>query len=280
MGRSDGRRAVAGKADLDALRKAIGALEATGSRFAPPARLRAPEREEAACRQLWRQRGAGEADDPLARFRARPGLHEVKPAAYLDGPLAFVFAALWLAGLGGDRPILWVRGAGDPRLDFGGPCPDGLAARGIDPARLVAVAPGKPADALWAMEEGVKAGAHVLGEAGANPACDLTATKRLHQAALSRGGTLVLLRAHDVCGTSAALTRWSVAPVPSAPAGWKGAGGLPAPGDLRLRAVLERQRGGAPEEFELDFIHDPFRRAQPVSLADRPAPLQRRREAG
>lgn len=278
MGQSDGRRSVPANADLDALRRQIGALEAAGTRFAAPARLKPRGTGEAGGKPVWRRAGTGEVGDPVAHFRARPGLHEVRPAAYLDGPLAFAFAALWLAGLDADRPLLWVRSAGDRKLDFGGPCPDGLAARGIDPARLVAVTPKRAADGLWAMEEGLKAGALVFGEAGGAAACDLTATKRLHQAALARGGTILLLRAHDTAGTSAALTRWAIAPVPSEAAGWKGAGGLAGPGNLRLRAVLERQRGGAPEEFELDWIHDPFRRAQPLPLADRAAP--RRRKAG
>lgn len=279
MGRPGGHRSPAGKAGLDALRKQIGALETAGTRFCAPARLQSRGDGEARAEPVWRVAGAPGGGDPLARFRPRAGLHEVRPDSYLDGPLAFAFAALWLAGLPDDRAILWVRSAGDRRLDFGGPCPDGLKARGIDPARLVAVAPRKSADALWAMEEGLKAGAIVLGEAGANAACDLTATRRLHQAALAQGGAVMLVRAHDATGTSAALTRWRVAPRLSEPAPHKGAGGLYGPGLLRLRAVLERQRGGPPCDFELDWIHDPFRRAQPVPLADRPAPAKRRRAA-
>lgn len=277
MGRSAGRQRPDNEAVLQALRKKIGALEADGKRFEPPARLRPREAGSRQNAPFWRVTSGGGNGDPVARFRLRPGLHEVRPEAYLDAPLAFAFAALWLAGLEADRPLVWIRRAGDPKLDFGAPCPDGLAARGIDPARLVAVAPKKPADALWAMEESLKAGALVLGEAGGMAACDLTATKRLHQAALCKAGTILLLRAHDAAGTSAALTRWRVAPLASAPASHKGAGGLAGPGSLQLRAVLERQRGGAPEKFELEWMHDPFRRAQPAPLADRPAPRERRK---
>ncbi len=256
---------------LKTLRQEIGALEASETRFRTPTRLELPARAGPVS-EVWADE---EGQDPLASFRQQAGLHEVRPDTYLDGPLAFAFAALWLAGLDSDRPVLWVHQAGS-RLDFGGPCPDGLMARGLDPRRLVRVRPRAMSDALWAMENGLKAGLLVLGEAGGDR-CDLTATKRLHQAAKARATSLMLVRPHDASGPSAALTRWRVAPQASRAAAYRGAGGLPGPGSLRLRAVLERQRGGAPDQFELEWTHDPFCRAQPAPVADRPAaPVPRR----
>ncbi len=243
------------------LKARIGALEAEGARFEAPARL-APRTS---------QNSGLEACDPTARWRAKAGLHEARPEAYLDGPGALAFAALQLAALPGDRPIVWVGARGEPRLDFGAPCPDGLARRGLEPARVARVEARDARDALWAMEEALKAGALVLGRIGAAGAYDLTASKRLHAAAARAGSCLFAVRAHDRAEASAALTRWRVAPVSSPPAPWTGAGGLPGLAAPRWRAVLERARGAPPEDHVIEWSDEAFRSSQPAPMADRPA---------
>ncbi|MEQ8405855.1 MAG: hypothetical protein RKE49_12215 [Oceanicaulis sp.] len=250
----------AGPARLAALKAKIAALEAEGNTFVQPGRprLEAPRSDPAA---------AGE--DRLAQFRAKAGLHDLRPETYLDAPAAYAFAVRWLAGLAPDRLLVWVRAAGERRLDFGAPSPDGLKQAGVDPARLMRIDARPGADALWAMEEALKAGALVFGEAGAAKGYDLTASRRLHAAAKANGGQILVARAHDADGTSAALTRWRIAAAPGAPAPWRGAGGLSGLGSRKLIAVLERRRGGAPDRFELEWDDDALRRLEPAALADR-----------
>ncbi|MCH8489656.1 MAG: hypothetical protein LAT81_06955, partial [Oceanicaulis sp.] len=207
---------VARPARLAALRARIAALEAAGGRSVA-ARARLSPRAAA----------PSGAADALAAFRGRAGLHDIRPESYFDAPAAYAFAVRWLAGLPDDRLVVWVRGAGDPRLDFGAPCPDGLAACGLDPARLLLVRARAGADALWAMEEALNAGALVFGEAGAQRAYDLTASRRLQARAAASGSCVLALASHDANATSAGLTRWRIAaaPGPAPPGGGGGGGG-------------------------------------------------------
>ena len=255
--------AVSGRAGrLAALKAKIAALEADGNGFVQPGRARL---------EPGRPIPAQPANDtdPLALFRAQAGLHDLRPDSYLDAPAAYAFAVRWLAGLPGDRLLVWVRAPGESRLDFGAPSPDGLHQAGINPARLMRVDARPGADALWAMEEALKAGALVFGEAGAARGYDLTASRRLHAAAKAKGGQILVARAHDAAGASAALTRWRIAASPGAAAPWRGAGGLQGLGSQKLIAVLERRRGGAPGRFELEWEDDALRRFEPAALAHR-----------
>lgn len=247
---------------LDALRAEIAALETDGAGALRPAapRLEAPAPEEAP---------ANDAGDQLAPFRAEAGLHDVRPRAYLDAPAAYGFAARWMAGWPVDRAVVWVCARGEARLDFGSPCPDGLARAGLDPARILRIDARPGSDALWAMEEALKAGALVFGEAGSSPVYDLTASRRLHRAAREAGGQILVLRAHDAGGASAALTRWAARPAPGRPAPWRGAGGLPGLGSWKITAVLERRRGGAPDRVELEWDDDALCSLEPAALAGR-----------
>jgi protein ImuA len=256
-------RAGSGRAGrLAALKAKIAALEADGNGFVQSGRARLePGRPVPA--------PAANDADPLAGFRAQAGLHDLRPHTYLDAPAAYAFAVRWLAGLPGDRLLVWVRAPGESRLDFGAPSPDGLRQAGINPARLMRVDARPGADALWAMEEALKAGALVFGEAGAAKGYDLTASRRLHAAAKAKGGQILVARAHDADAASAALTRWRIAASPGAPAPWRGAGGLQGLGSQKLIAVLERRRGGAPDRFELEWEDDALRRLEPAALAHR-----------
>ena len=145
---------------------------------------------------------------------ARGALHEIVAgpggAAAAEG-----FAASLLAGLVRHGPVLWCT----RETGLYGP---GLARLGLAPDRLILVSARRPADLLWAMEEGLKTPglAAVLGEP---ERFDLTASRRLQLAAEASGVTcLVLRREHSVAerqiGSSVAVTRWRVTPVPSGPA--------------------------------------------------------------
>jgi protein ImuA len=219
----------------------------------------------------------------------RGALHEVagEGADREQGAAAAGFAALWLAKLQAAGPVLWIlRGAsrapGFPAIDL---YAHGLAQRRLDPERLILVTARRDDEALWAMEEGLKAKAlgAVLGEIGR---LDLTASRRLQLAAESSGVTAFVLRRWRVMERAereaaqpiAAMTRWRIAAMPGA-------------GDLKWQVKLARCRGGRPQTWSMeqadgsDHLH-----AAPLSgglaevLADRSlaagAAGQKRRTAG
>jgi len=214
--------------------------------------------------------------DPL---QLAPGLHEVCPAGYLDTPAALAvqagLMATHLAAAGRERPVLWVRRAMGTGQDFGRPYPPALAQWGLDPARLILVETGSETDTLWTLEEGLKTGAVVIGETGPSARYDLTATRRLDQAARRAGALALVLRPHEGLAPSAALSRWRIAARPSPARAWIGARGLPGLGEPRFHAALERVRGGPPQEYEIEWKHASFHVLEPAPLADRPAPAKR-----
>jgi protein ImuA len=172
----------------------------------------------------------------------RAALHEVagEGADREQGAAAAGFAALWLARLQASGPVLWIARAGSlAAVDLHA---HGLAQQSLDPKRLILVAAKRDDEALWVMEEGLKAkslGA-VLGEI---ETLDLTASRRLQLAAEAGGVTAFVLRrwrvaeraTRDAAQPIAAVTRWKVASLPSDGAG-----------DIRWQIDLTRCRGGKP----------------------------------
>ena len=179
----------------------------------------------------------------------RAALHEVAGAGAdrEQGAAAAGFAALWLAKLQAAGPVLWiVRAAGRAAIDLHA---HGLNQHRLDPRRLILVAARRDDEALWAMEEGLKAkslGA-VLGEV---EKLDLTASRRLQLAAESGGVTAFVLRRwrvteradRDAAQPIAAVTRWKVTALPTAhEIGW--------------RVELTRCRGGRPNTWIMERAH-------------------------
>jgi protein ImuA len=150
---------------------------------------------------------------------ARGALHEILGAGgdEEDGALAAAFAAGIVARLDQDGIVLWCL----QHPDLYGP---GLAACGLDPARLVLVRTARDAEILWAMEEGLRTSgvAAVVGEVGALAA---VASRRLQLAAERSGATAFVLRrwrdggqaARERNLPNAAATRWRIAALPSQP---------------------------------------------------------------
>jgi protein ImuA len=177
----------------------------------------------------------------------RGALHEIAG----DTGAATGFAA-WLAvRMGGGlrpnlhgpaphRPVVWVT----RRPDLYAP---GLVSLGLDPARLLVVVARRADEVLWTMEEALGCGGlgAVVGE-GAAP--DLTASRRLQLAAEGGGVPALLLASGNppfrtsAVRTSAAVTRWTVDPAPSAT-------DEPGLGPVRWRLALSRCRGGRPGEW-------------------------------
>jgi protein ImuA len=202
-------------------------------------------------------------------------LHEILGAGpdEEDGAAAAGFAAA-VAGRIPHGMVLW----GLQQRDLYGA---GLAAHGLDPARIVLVRAARDDDILWALEEGLRepALAAVIGEVGRLP---MVAGRRLQIAAERSGVTALLLRrwrtaaeaAAERRRPSAAVTRWRIAALPSLP------DGEPGIGRPHWRVELLRCRGAAPAEWVLpvDLGGADFGKADapdalrlPAGLADRPA---------
>lgn len=222
--------------------------------------------------------GSGAAD-PLRRFGvallerlyplgARPEgtVHDVTCAGHRDAGALTGFAAALVARMGAAAgPVVWVADAvtaGETGSLYG----PGLAAFGIDPARLLLVTPRSAAEALWAIEEALSVGglAAIVGEIGGAPrALDLTATRRLALRA-ERGGTpVLLLRPAGPAIASAARLRFAVAPRPSGP----DPHGLAVLGRPGFAVHLTRNRGGPTGAVDVEFCpHD--HRFRPRSPTD------------
>lgn len=198
--------------------------------------------------------------DPLVAAHLPAGglmlgaLHEI----LADGPgaetgaLPAAFAACLLARLLAQdraaRPVIWIAGAADLY-------PPGLAAYGLDPARLLLAQGGSDARILGAAEAALRDGAAaaVVAEAAGFPRL---AGRRLMLAAQAGGSTGFVLRrwpprlaqerpaqaGHRAAAWQdgvAAATRWRLAPAPSAPEGRE-------PGAACWRVALLHARGGRP----------------------------------
>src|SRR4051812_3389210 len=177
---------------------------------------------------------------------ARAVLHEVagEGGDREQGAAAAGFAALWLARLQETGPVLWIVRAGSrAAIDLHA---HGLHQQRLDPKRLILVATRRDDEALWAMEEGLKANSlgAVLGEV---EKLDLTASRRLQLAAEAGGVTAFVLRRwrvmeralRDAAQPIAAVTRWRVT-------------ALPTTGGLCWQVDLTRCRGGRPASWIME----------------------------
>ncbi|MFX0544833.1 ImuA family protein [Roseovarius sp. S1116L3] len=148
---------------------------------------------------------------PLAR------LHEA------CGPARHMLAMLIAAASQG--PVLWIA----PPWQAGALNPDGMAAF-TGPERFIWIAPERPADTLWTLEEALRSGAAPLVVADLPGPPGLTPVRRLHLAAeagaglarqMGTGAPLGLILTPGTGGAPGIETRWHMAPAhsPGAP-GW------------------------------------------------------------
>jgi protein ImuA len=164
-------------------------------------------------------------------------------------------ASLFVAGLAArmEGSVLWVIAQNDLFAP-------GLAAAGLHPDRLIIVEAGR-AEAgkavLPVMEEGLRHRglAAVVGEVHGR--LNLTASRRLQLAAEAGGVTGFVLRrlSRDedpaLAETNAAVTRWRISALPSAPA-IPHAPDVPGLGRARWQADLLRCRGGEPSSWIME----------------------------
>jgi protein ImuA len=188
----------------------------------------------------------------------RGALHEVTPVAEGDATAASGFCAALLARAlaSGKKPALWVRHE-FATLEDGAPYGPGLAAFGLDPARVLFVLAVNAREMLEAMEQALRSGtlAAVLGELRGTSKLDLRATRRLSLAAAhgATPGLLLRLGAHEKqrARPISAATRWRIAALAS---GEAAANGIGAP---RFAADLVRNRRGPAASFSLEWrTHD------------------------
>lgn len=146
-----------------------------------------------------------------------------------------------------------------------GPCdfyPPAAAAWGIDPARLVIVRPADARQAYWIIDQTLRCPA-VAAVIGAPPPMQRAEARRLQLAAEAGGGIALLLYARPgKIGDSGAVSRWRIAPAPSA-----------AQGARRFCVTVERCRGGAaPPLVLIEVDHVAGLVAVSAVLADRTNP--------
>lgn len=205
---------------------------------------------------------------------ARRAVHEVAPAAADDLGAANGFLLVLLGRLAARMPILWVR-ASSPSA--GVPYPPGLAGAGVAPDRLLLLVARRPIEALWAAEEGLRAGGvAVVAEVDS---LDLTASRRLQLAAEAGGGPgFIFCRRSDRRTTSAARSRWRVAAAPSGDEAPVGPGRSEAGrsevgrfdvGRSRWQVALVRCRGGREGEWLLEWDDATDHLAVAAGLGDR-----------
>ena len=156
-----------------------------------------------------------------------------------------------LAQLPAGRPVLWVQDR-MTRVETGLPYAPGLARFGLVQGRVLTICASKPANVLWAMEEGLKCAAlgAVVGEVWGDPkALDFTATRRLAMRAERSGIAVFLIRFGAEAGISAARQRWRVTSASSAPDPHD----LRAPGKPHWQVELFRSRDAKPGKWEAHY---------------------------
>lgn len=249
---------MAGKRDLQALRRRIGALAA----------IITPAASEGTITL-----GEPAIDSVLPDGALALGaVHELLPASHGDFAAALGFGCGLLARLAqtSPRPALWVVPSRDASRHS--IYAAGLAAFGCDPGRLVHLTAGTARDVLWALEEGLASAAlaAVVGILPANDkAYDFTASRRLSLRAAASGVTALIIRHYaSADNPTAALTRWSITARPSAPLRRRGLS-MPGIGPPRWQASLVRCKRGRPRHWLVEWNHETlsFHLASP--LADR-----------
>jgi len=176
-------------------------------------------------------------------------LHEIWACTPADTSAAM---AMLLASLQtNDMPFLWITNRSLIQ-EHGLPYGPGLKAAGINPANLLLVRSKTHKETLWALEEGLKNKelSAVIGELNQ---LDLTASRRLALASRTHNTRCLLLMRTEKAASSAAYSRWQVAPTVSTSEPFD----QYAPGNATLSAKLVKHRGGErPTLITMEWPHD------------------------
>jgi protein ImuA len=207
--------------------------------------------------------GLSAIDRKIGGGLALAALHEIRTRESRDCGAASGFALALIARLAaadGKNSMLWISEAGS-RRETGRLYAPGLAALGVDPARVVEVAARCTAEALWAFEAALSC--RGLGVAVCElrqASLDLSATRRCALRARGAGVTGLLLRLAAPPEPTAAELRFCVS---AAPAGQVGAfvAGI---GRTSWRLMLEKSHGGRTGRFLVGWNADERCFAEPA----------------
>lgn len=161
--------------------------------------------------------GHASLDQALGGGLARDALHEVSPQSPNDLAAATGFALGLIGRFAQERDWVWI-GEEMTRHEGGRVYGPGLKNFGIDPARLLLVAPRGAEDGLKAAEDALRCAAlgAVLFEPWRHPKqLDLVALRRLTLAAEESRVPLIILRHGGQNLPGSLRTRWRVAAAPS-----------------------------------------------------------------
>jgi protein ImuA len=217
-------------------------------------------------------------------------LHEVKPEMRADAAVA----GDWAAALGFALRLALCRlqgldhAPGAPRIlwcwpavlacELGQPHGHGLSALGLEPSTCLFVETARPADALWAMEEGLRSGSMAL-VIGVLDEAELTPTRRLSLAAAEQRTPCLLVTHPRLPAAGSTATRWRVGARGSGPHAFDAS----APGAARYALTLERCRHGPlaaqPLSLLVEWSDETHRFRMAAAMADR-APAPRRTGRG
>lgn len=187
-------------------------------------------------------------------------LYEAAPARMGDLAAASGFALALAVRFAAahDGPILWMSDEFSLR-ENGAPYGPGLAAHGIDVARLVFVRAQGGADLLWAIEESLRcaAPAVVVADLGsAARAFDLVAARRLTQAARVSGAPAILLHPAGAFSRpqaqNGARMRFEIAARPSVPPA-QNIRPVPGPAHLGVRLAKPGVEAGRMTGLDTDL---------------------------
>ena len=177
-------------------------------------------------------------------------LHEIIPASPVDLPVASAFAFGLLGRLPRRGPIFWCMGNLTTN-EHGAPYMPGLAAFGINPARIINVQLRHPRDLSFVLEEAARMPslAAIIAE---GPLPSFTASRRLALLLAQSHVPMLFLVDGKVVQGSAAATRFVVSPL-AAP---DNLSDIRAPGPPAFHVTLARTRNGRPGlQFQTVFDH-------------------------
>ena len=197
--------------------------------------------------KVWTS-GLVELDAALGGSFGLGALHEIMPASPVDVPVASAFAFGLLARLPRHGPVLWcINNLGS--AEHGAPYMPGLAAFGINPARIINIKVRHPRDLSFVLEEAAKLPslAAIIAE---GPPPSFTGSRRLALLLATSNVPMLFLVDGKISQGSAAETRVVVSPV-SAPGS-----DVDAPGPPAFNIILARNRNGRPGvSFQTVFDH-------------------------
>lgn len=217
------------------------------------------ERQTQALLSLGRQTRCGRlpleitaVDSALGGGLPLAALHDVRADESRNGGAAagFVLAlAARLAKVDGAPAIVWISEA-DLRRQTGRLYAPGLAALGLNPARIVEVTARTQSEALWAFEAALSCRAVEMAVCELREvALDLSVTRRCALRARDCGVTGFLVRLASPPEPSAAEVRFAVSPAPAGTIG----GFANGVGRMTWRLALEKNRGGPTGAFSVEW---------------------------